>query len=67
MSGKVTERILSRRLVYSASLLAASLFLGQAPLSIALVLFVISIPGKGIRNLSLRSYRYRIVFLPVLY
>ncbi len=67
MPGKVTARIWSHRLLYSTSLLAVSLFLGQAALSIALVLFLASIPVKGLKNLSLRSYRDRIAFLPVLY
>lgn len=64
MSSKIITHILNKRVLYSTSLLAGSLFLGQAPLSIA---FVIWILFNGLILKWDKGWAGRLIFLPVLF
>lgn len=67
MPGKILANILEKRLLYSTILLAISLFLGQAPMSIALVIWLISLPFAKIKTPGFKSWKEGLIYLPVVF
>ncbi len=67
MPKTVIKNIFDNRVLYSTCLLALSLFSGQAPMSIAFFIWVLTFPVSQLKMLSLKNWEGKLILLPILY